>query len=43
MIKLYGANASPFVRKAMDVLALKPLPYEHIPSMPVTGSPRDLT
>ena len=37
MIKLYGANASPFVRKVMAVLALKNLPYEHIPSMPWSG------
>lgn len=37
MIKLYGANASPFVRKAMAVLAMKQLPYEHIPSMPFSG------
>jgi glutathione S-transferase len=39
MIKLYGANASPFVRKAMAVLAIKKLPYEHIPSMPFSGDP----
>ena len=37
MIKLYGANASPFVRKVMAVLAIKQLPYEHIPSMPFSG------
>ncbi len=37
MIKLYGANASPFVRKVMAVLAMKQLPYEHIPSMPFSG------
>jgi glutathione S-transferase len=37
MIKLYGANASPFVRKVMAVLAIKKLPYEHIPSMPFSG------
>ena len=37
MMKLYGANASPFVRKAMAVLAIKQLPYEHIPSMPFSG------
>lgn len=37
MIKLYGANASPFVRKVMAVLAIKDLPYEHIPSMPFSG------
>ena len=36
-MKLYGANASPFVRKAMAVLAIKQLPYEHIPSMPFSG------
>ena len=34
MITLYGAAASPFVRKGRVVLALKNLPYEHIPSMP---------
>ena len=37
MIKLYGASASPFVRKVMAVLAIKQLPYEHIPSMPFSG------
>lgn len=37
MMKLYGANASPFVRKAMAVLAIKQLSYEHIPSMPFSG------
>ncbi len=37
MIKLYGANASPFVRKVMAVLAIKQLPYKHIPSMPFSG------
>lgn len=37
MIQLYGANASPFVRKVMAVLALKGLAYEHIPSMPFSG------
>ena len=37
MMKLYGANASPFVRKALAVLAIKQLPYEHIPSMPFSG------
>jgi glutathione S-transferase len=37
MIKLYGANASPFVRKVMAVLAMKNLPYEHTPSMPFSG------
>ncbi len=37
MITLYGANASPFVRKAMAVLAIKKLPYEHVPSMPFSG------
>lgn len=37
MIKLYGANASPFVRKVMAVLAMKQLPYEHVPSMPFSG------
>ncbi len=39
MITLYGANASPFVRKVMAVLAIKKLPYEHIPSMPFSGDP----
>jgi glutathione S-transferase len=39
MIKLYGANASPFVRKVMAVLAIKNVPYEHIPSMPWSGDP----
>ena len=39
MITLYGANASPFVRKAMAVLAMKKLPYEHVPSMPFSGDP----
>ena len=37
MIQLYGANASPFVRKVMAVLAIKKLPYEHTPSMPFSG------
>ena len=37
MITLYGANASPFVRKVMAVLAIKNLPYEHTPSMPWSG------
>ena len=37
MITLYGANASPFVRKVMAVLAIKQLPYEHVPSMPFSG------
>lgn len=37
MIKLFGANASPFVRKVMAVLAIKQLPYEHVPSMPFSG------
>lgn len=37
MIKLYGAVASPFVRKAMAALALKQIEYEHIPSMPFSG------
>ena len=37
MITLYGANASPFVRKVMAVLAMKNLAYDHIPSMPFTG------
>lgn len=39
MIKLYGASASPFVRKVRVVLALKNLPYEHIPSMPWSKDP----
>lgn len=37
MIKLFGASASPFVRKVMAVLAIKDLAYEHIPSMPFSG------
>lgn len=37
MIKLYGASASPFVRKVMAVLAIKQLPYDHVPSMPFSG------
>ena len=37
MITLYGANASPFVRKVMAVLAMKDLAYDHVPSMPFTG------
>ena len=37
MLKLYGASASPFVRKVMAVLAIKEVPYEHIPSMPFSG------
>jgi len=39
MIKLYGANASPFVRKVMAVLAIKQISYEHTPSMPFSGDP----
>ena len=39
MITLYGAPASPFVRKVMVVLALKDLPYEHIQSMPFSDDP----
>jgi len=39
MIKPYGASASPFVRKVMAVLAMKQLPYEHVPSMPFSGDP----
>jgi glutathione S-transferase len=39
MITLYGAAASPFVRKVMAVLAIKNLPYEHIPSMPFSKDP----
>jgi len=34
MLILHGVNASPFVRKVMAVLAIKNLPYEHIPQMP---------
>lgn len=37
MITLHGANASPFVRKVMAVLAMKNLPYEHVQQMPFTG------
>jgi glutathione S-transferase len=39
MIKLHGASASPFVRKVRVVLALKDLPYEHIPNMPFSNDP----
>ena len=39
MMTLYGASASPFVRKVMAVLAIKQLEYEHIPSMPFSGDP----
>ena len=39
MIKLHGASASPFVRKVMVVLAMKDLPYEHIPNMPFSNDP----
>ena len=34
MITLYGASASPFVRKVLAVLAIKQLPFEHIQQMP---------
>lgn len=34
MITLHGASASPFVRKALAVLAIKELPFEHIQQMP---------
>ncbi len=37
MITLYGANASPFVRKVMAVLNIKGIEYDHIPSMPFSG------
>ncbi len=37
MITLYGANASPFVRKVMAVLNIKEIEYKHIPSMPFSG------
>ena len=37
MITLYGANASPFVRKVLAVLAMKQLPFDHVPSMPFSG------
>jgi len=37
MMTLYGANASPFVRKVMAVLAIKQLPYDHVRSMPFSG------
>ena len=36
---IYGLKGSPFVRKVMAVLAIKQLPYEHIPSMPFSGDP----
>ena len=39
MITLHGASASPFVRKVMVVLAMKELPYEHIPAMPWSRDP----
>jgi glutathione S-transferase len=39
MITLHGASASPFVRKVMVVLALKELPYEHVPAMPWSRDP----
>lgn len=39
MITLHGASASPFVRKVMVVLALKKLPYEHVPAMPWSRDP----
>lgn len=34
MITLYGASASPFVRKVLAVLAIKQLPFKHIQQMP---------
>lgn len=34
MITLHGASPSPFVRKALAVLAIKELPFEHIQQMP---------
>ena len=37
MITLYGASASPFVRKVMAVLAIKGLSYEHNHNMPWSG------
>ncbi|MFK8021607.1 MAG: glutathione S-transferase family protein [Pseudomonadales bacterium] len=37
MITLHGVSASPFVRKAMVVLAAKDLPYEHVQNMPFSG------
>ena len=37
MIKLHAAYGSPFVRKALYVLAVKDLPFEHIQQMPFTG------
>ena len=39
MIKLHGASASPFVRKVLAVLAIKELPFEHIPQMPFVDDP----
>ena len=39
MIKLYGANASPYVRKVLAVLSIKQLPFEHIPQMPFVDDP----
>jgi glutathione S-transferase len=35
MLKLYGVNASPFVRKVRVVLAEKDLSYEHDPVIPI--------
>lgn len=39
MIKVHGASASPFVRKVLAVMALKELPFDHIPQLPFTGDP----
>lgn len=39
MIKLYGASASPYVRKVLAVLSIKQLPFEHIPQMPFVDDP----
>jgi glutathione S-transferase len=38
-MKLYGASASPFVRKVRVVLAEKGLSYEHDPVIPMNVSP----
>ena len=39
MIKIHGASASPFVRKVLAVMAIKDLPFEHLPQMPFVDDP----
>ncbi|RLQ22635.1 glutathione S-transferase family protein [Seongchinamella sediminis] len=39
MIKVHGVSASPFVRKVLAVMAIKELPFEHLPQMPFTDDP----